>query len=204
MEPALPAPPRNLTAAPRRCDGRGGADDPAQQERAGSAAPVFSVHGTIVGVEVALEPVPLTDEHAQAMLAWAYEPPYDFYDFAADPDDARELLDPALRERYLAVLGDRGELIGFWYVRPRGREFEVGLGLRPDLTGRGLGTPFVEAELAYARRQWRPETFRLYVAAWNERARRVYERLGFREVARAPRSFERFGEIEFVEMEREA
>jgi ribosomal-protein-alanine N-acetyltransferase len=155
-------------------------------------------------VDVAPKAVPLTDEHAQAMLAWAYDPPYDFYDFAADPDDARELFDPALRERYLAVLSGGGELVGFWYVRPRGREVEVGLGLRPDLTGRGLGTAFVEAELEYARQRWRPEAFRLYVAAWNERARHVYERLGFREVARALRSFERFGEVEFVEMEREA
>jgi ribosomal-protein-alanine N-acetyltransferase len=147
--------------------------------------------------------VRLTDEHAQAMLAWAYEPPYDFYDFAADPDDARELLDPAFRERYFEVL-DAGELVGFWYLRPRGDEVEVALGLRPDLTGRGLGAAFVEAELDYARQRWAPRAFRLYVAAWNERAIRLYARLGFREVTRAPRRFERFGEVEFVEMEREA
>jgi len=148
--------------------------------------------------------VPLSDEHAQAMLAWEYEPPYDFYDFAADPDDARELVDPAFRDRYRAVLREDGELLGFWYLRLRGDEVEVGLGLRPDLTGRGLGTEFVEAELEYVRRLWSPRGFRLYVAAWNTRAIHVYERLGFREVARAPRSFERFGQVEFVEMEREA
>jgi len=148
--------------------------------------------------------VRLTDEQAHAMLEWAYEPPYDFYDFAADPDDARELVDPEFRDRYFAVLDDAGELIGFWYLRPRDDEVEVGLGLRPDLTGRGLGAAFVEAELDYARQRWAPRTFRLYVAAWNERAIRLYARLGFREVARAPRRFEQFGEVEFVEMEREA
>ncbi len=151
-----------------------------------------------------MKSVPLSDEHARAMLTWAYEPPYDFYDLAADPDDAKELFDPALRERYRAVLDDDEELIGFWYLRPRGDEVEVGLGLRPDLTGRSLGTGFVEAELAYARERWSPGAFRLYVAGWNARAIRVYERLGFREVARQLRSFERFGEVEFVEMERDA
>ena len=41
-------------------------------------------------------------------------------------------------------------------------------------------------------------------AAWNERAIRLYERLGFREVARETRRFELVGEHEFVRMERAA
>jgi len=79
----------------------------------------------------------------------------------------------------------------------------VGIGLRPDLCGRGLGERFLDAQLAYARERWRPHTFRLYVTAWNTRAIRLYERLGFREVGeRHTRSFEKFGDHEFVRMER--
>jgi [ribosomal protein S18]-alanine N-acetyltransferase len=144
---------------------------------------------------------PWGEQHARAVLEWHYEPPYDFYDMACDPGDARELLE--LPERYRAVLED-GKLVGFFYFRPNGDEVEVGLGLRPDLTGRGRGEQFSRAALEYAERQWSPRTFRLYVAAWNERAIRVYERLGFREVARQKRSFELAGEHEFVEMERAA
>jgi RimJ/RimL family protein N-acetyltransferase len=60
-------------------------------------------------------------------------------------------------------------------------------------------------ELDYARREWSPHTFRLYVASWNERAVRLYERLGFREVGeRHVRTFEKFGEHEFMCMERAA
>ena len=58
----------------------------------------------------------------------------------------------------------------------------LGLGMRPDLTGRGLAQPFIEAGLEYARREWRPRTFRLWVARWNERALRAYRRAGFHEV----------------------
>jgi hypothetical protein len=38
-------------------------------------------------------------------------------------------------------------------------------------------------------------------AAWNERGIRLYERLGFREVARETRRFELVGKHEFVQME---
>jgi ribosomal protein S18 acetylase RimI-like enzyme len=55
-----------------------------------------------------------------------------------------------------------------------------------------------------AARQWRPTTFRLFVAIWNERAVRLYERLLFREVGRETRSFRLVGRHEFVQMEREA
>jgi len=140
----------------------------------------------------------------RAVATWRYEPPYDFYDLANDPGDAAEMRDPALRERFRAVRDEHGELVGFWYFRPRDDEVEVGLGLRPDLTGLGLGASFAEAALAFARERWSPQRFRLYVAAWNTRAIRVYERLGFGEVARQTRSFERLGEHEFVEMERAA
>jgi RimJ/RimL family protein N-acetyltransferase len=145
---------------------------------------------------------PLSAEHARAVLEWHYEPPYDFYDMASDPSDAAELFE--LPDRYRAVLAPDGSLTGFWYFRPNGEEVEVGLGLRPDLTGRGLGESFSRAALDYARAEWSPRRFRLYVAAWNTRALRVYERLGFREVARQMRKFELVGEHEFIELECEA
>ena len=145
---------------------------------------------------------PWSAEHAHTVMTWHYEPPYDFYDMASDPGDAADLLDHP--GRYRAVLAPDGSLSGFWSFRPDGEEVEVGLGLRPELTGRGLGEPFARAALDYAREEWSPKRFRLYVAAWNARAIRVYERLGFREVARQTRRFELVGEHEFVEMELDA
>ena len=145
-----------------------------------------------------------SEQHARAVTSWHYEPPYDFYDLDSDPDDAAELFDPERWPGYRAVLGDDGALEGFWYFRPGGDEVEVGLGLRPDLTGGGRGRAFAEAALGYARREWAPLRFRLYVASWNARAIHTYERLGFGEVARATRSFALVGEHEFVEMERPA
>lgn len=144
------------------------------------------------------------ETHTREVEAWHYEPPWDFYDLASDPADAEAMRDPARAVHRRAVVGEAGRLEAFWYFDWHGDVVEVGIGLRPDLTGPGLGESFLRAQLAYASRHWGPATFRLFVASWNERAIRLYERLGFREVARETRSFELVGDHEFVRMERDA
>jgi [ribosomal protein S18]-alanine N-acetyltransferase len=144
------------------------------------------------------------EEHASEVATWHYEPPWDFYDLASDPADASAMRDPARAGHQRAVLGESGSLEAFWYFDWHGDVVEVGIGLRPDLTGRGLGESFMRAQLEYAAQAWHPRTFRLFVVAWNERAIRLYERLGFHEVGRETRRFELVGEHEFIRMERAA
>jgi len=144
------------------------------------------------------------ETYAREVETWHYEPPWDFYDLASDPGDAAEMRDPAHAANYRAVLGESGRLEAFWYFAPHEDAVEVGIGLRPDLTGHGQGEPYLRDQLDYAAKQWQPRTFRLFVAAWNERAIRLYERLGFRETGRETRRFELVGEHEFVRMERAA
>lgn len=71
----------------------------------------------------------------------------------------------------------------------------------PDLTGRGLGLDFFRAGLEFGRRRFSPERIVLSVAAFNVRPRVVYERAGFRLVGRHVRRFERWGDVEFLDME---
>jgi ribosomal-protein-alanine N-acetyltransferase len=148
---------------------------------------------------------PLTQADAEAIAEWHYPEPYSFYDWGADQDDLEELLSPAKRrDAYAAVDDSGGELIGYFSFKPRERETtEIGLGLRPDLTGRGLGLAFVEAGLDHARSQLAPREFSLAVAAFNSRAITVYERAGFSEVRRYMHHTNG-SEWEFVEMHRSA
>jgi [ribosomal protein S18]-alanine N-acetyltransferase len=124
---------------------------------------------------------PMNDENAREIAAWCYDPPYDFYDATSDPDDLAELLDPKRRREgaYYAAFDERGALVGFFQFERKGQIIEVGLGLRPDLTGRKLGLGFMLAGLEFARRHFSPTGFRLSVATFNERAISVYERAGF-------------------------
>lgn len=61
---------------------------------------------------------------------------------------------------------------------------DIGLGLRPDLTGQGLGDPFVAACIDHALRIRHPTVLRLAVATFNARAIAVYERAGFQTIGR--------------------
>jgi RimJ/RimL family protein N-acetyltransferase len=142
---------------------------------------------------------PLTEEHAAAIAEWRYEFPYEWYDTASDPRRIELFANPARREGLRAVIGDDGDLVGFFNFVREGDEVRIGLGIRPDLTGRGLAQPFIRAGLEYAREEWAPRRFRLWVAGWNERALRAYRRAGFREVAEHEAQKSRF-----VEMERSA
>src|SRR3954471_10114534 len=101
----------------------------------------------------------------EELATWRYPPPYDFYDGDADP-----IVNP---ERFYEALDERGELVGFYYYEPKPPDLDYGLGLRPDLVGRGLGRDFFLAGLAFARERYRPRRVSLHVAAFNERARRV-------------------------------
>ena len=86
--------------------------------------------------------------------AWRYEAPYDFYDSDADP-----VKNP---ERFFAARDEGGALVGFYYFEEKDDVLEYGLGLRPDLTGRGLGLDFFRAGLEFGRERYRPSLVRLY------------------------------------------
>lgn len=122
----------------------------------------------------------MSEAEAHALAGWHYEPPYSFYDWTADENDLAELLGKETREgKYYSALDEEKALFGFFSFQEEGDDVVVGLGLRPDLTGRGLGLAYLEAGLAFARERFGPRRFRLSVATFNRRAIRVYERAGF-------------------------
>ncbi len=157
----------------------------------------------------------MNEEDAQAIMSWHYEEPYAIYNMDSDLEDTAEMLDR--RSPHYAVRDEQGELIGFFSfgtsaqpwdtnepaLYTENKTIDVGLGMRPDLTGKGLGLAFVNAGLAFAREQFAPEYFRLFVLTFNERAIRIYEQAGFQRV----RVFTQpniHNEYEFLEMSRKA
>lgn len=111
--------------------------------------------------------------------SWRYEGEYAFYDMTADPEDYEEIVSPEKRgERYFSVFNE-GVLTGFFCVEREGSNIELGLGLRPDLTGQGRGKHFLDEILHYVRENYDFDKICLDVASFNERAIKVYEWAGF-------------------------
>jgi len=125
----------------------------------------------------------MSDASARAIAGWLYAPPYDFYDAIPDDPDLADLLSADFRRgRYFEVTDETGDLIGFFEFKHEVTPLEIGLGLRPDLTGRGLGLSFVQAGMTFAKQEFRATALSLSVATFNIRAITVYERAGFRPV----------------------
>lgn len=130
--------------------------------------------------------VPLSRPFALDICTWQYPAPYDCYDMtAADPD---KLLMPAsgffalLRDDALAgfrSFGEDGRVPGWEYDDDA---LDTGGALRPDLVGQGLGRCAIETGLAFGRTRFAPSAYRVTVAAFNGRALRTVQRLGFHRV----------------------
>lgn len=133
--------------------------------------------------------MPLTADHAADIVTWRYPAPYDCYDMTgADP---AFLTDPA--SGFFALADDDGGLIGFRSFGVDGRvpggpyddsALDTGGGLRPELTGQGLGRAAIGTGLEFGRERFAPSAFRVTIATFNVRAQRVVTALGFRNVGR--------------------
>jgi ribosomal-protein-alanine N-acetyltransferase len=146
----------------------------------------------------------MTEKHANDIANWHYDDVYSFYDMAADEDDLRILMDTKNWQSIIrAVLNENDELVGWVSFYTENDEFWLSLGLRPDLTGQGLGAEFVSECVRYATSHYSPinDTIKLAVALFNQRAIKVYQRAGFLETKRTVRNTH-IGQVDFIEMEK--
>lgn len=127
--------------------------------------------------------VPMTEAFAADIATWRYPAPYDCYDMT--DVDRGFLVDP---ESGFFALTDNDALIGYRSFGVDGQvpggsydssALDTGGGLRPELTGQGLGRRAISTGLEFGRERFSPAAFRVTVASFNARALRVVEALGF-------------------------
>lgn len=132
--------------------------------------------------------IEMTAAHAADIVTWRYPAPYDCYDLTSA--DLAVLANPGSG---FFALTDGAELIGYRSLGADGQvpgggydgaALDTGGGLRPDLTGKGLGKEAIRAGLECGRQQFAPAAFRVTIATFNVRAQRVVQALGFRNISR--------------------
>lgn len=103
---------------------------------------------------------PMDRATAEDIATWRYDGPYSMYDGEADAIES--FLKP--EHQYFAVFDENNDVVGFWNfgedARVPGFDYDddaldVGVGMRPDLTGRGKGLSFVRAVLTSRRARTR-------------------------------------------------
>lgn len=131
----------------------------------------------------------MDESNARAILGWQYEPPYDFYNYSQEDASAsllQHLLHP--QNSFYSILDENNELIAYCSFGQDGQvtngdyrdqALDIGMGIRPDLTGRGKGIEYANAVLEFADNLFKPKAFRVTLAAFNQRALRVWQKLEF-------------------------
>lgn len=125
------------------------------------------------------------------MLSWQYPTPYDVYNFREDSfqTNLSYLLDP--QNAFFAILDHNQTLVGYCSFGADGQvpggdysaqALDIGMGIRPDLVGQGQGKRYALAVVRHGAQRYQTNQFRVTIAAFNQRAQRVWQSLGFEPV----------------------
>lgn len=130
----------------------------------------------------------ITPAEALEICTWEYQPPYDIYNQSKPPtpEEVEALLNPlydyhVMRDEDGSLVGccgfgDDARVTGGCYSK---EALDVGISIRPDLTGQGLGNDFTRTVLTFAEQHFSPRLMRVTIAAFNKRAQQVCINAGF-------------------------
>lgn len=152
--------------------------------------------------------VPMNEDYAKEIANWKYEGKYSLYSLTNNEDTIKELMNG---KHFVFLTMNKKEIIGFFCVGESARvplledniyddEFlDVGLGMRPDLCGRGLGKNFLMTGLEFLGKEFNSDRFRITVVSKNKRAIRLYKNLGFEQakVVRHKKTIDEFLILEY-------
>ncbi|MCT2534857.1 GNAT family N-acetyltransferase [Aquibacillus koreensis] len=126
----------------------------------------------------------MTQEQAENIaFNWHYEGEYSFYDMEADQEDLVEFLNPEERGNSTFAVTKEKALVAFISIsKVADRTCEIGLGMRPDLTGKGYGAEFLSAGINFIQTDFKSKKITLSVATFNQRAIHLYRKVGFKDV----------------------
>lgn len=124
---------------------------------------------------------PMDETYANEVVSWKYEGEYAIYDVEKHKTDLDDLINSDAYDCFVAV-DEYDEPLGFLEcsIDDEG-VLEFANFLRPDLTGKGLGSDFVSGCINFALEyyDYEGDTVKLIVESFNRRAIKVYERIGF-------------------------
>jgi ribosomal-protein-alanine N-acetyltransferase len=133
---------------------------------------------------------PADEASAREFLQWQYEPPYDIYN--CPPADLEEALqyniDP--KNNVYAMFDQNDALVAYCSygedAQVPGGDYsedalDIGLMVKPELTGQGLGEAFTGEVIRNGVERYAPKKLRVTIAVFNKRAIHTWEKNGFQQ-----------------------
>jgi len=128
---------------------------------------------------------PINMEYVNMIDSWDYEgfveevimkPYFDFF------NETGVLKGPGGCEGFVAFLDEKP--VGLFEFKIEDRSLEIGLALKPEFIGKGLGAQYVKQGIAFGLQYYDQniEDIKLVVESENKAAIRVYEKVGFKQV----------------------
>lgn len=126
---------------------------------------------------------------AEIISAWKYPKPYDIYSMGSDAETVNELMNC----NYYCIF-ESSELVGYYCAGKAAQVptelskpiyadcnyIDIGLGMKPELTGNGQGKRFFAYILKCIKNSYADKKLRLTVATFNKRAIHLYQSFGFK------------------------
>lgn len=138
----------------------------------------------------------LTLEDAEEVACWRYEAPYDIYNVVGDAKEHASRVMHDRTSRFHSIY-DGDELIGFFSLGRDGQvpggpydapATDIGMLIKPERIGLGQGHLYAAAVTEYASRVTSAGALRVTIARFNVRAQRLWQRIGFAQIAEFSRS----------------
>lgn len=133
--------------------------------------------------------IPINEKTAAYILSWRYPSPYDLYNDMGGEESLKEFLE----NPYFAVINEVDEIIGFYCIGYSAQVLngylfgvyeegylDIGLGMQPELIGKGYGASFLAFIFDSLEKEYKRVPLRLTVATFNQRAIHLYEKFGFK------------------------
>ena len=123
----------------------------------------------------------LNEADKRDICTWCYPGEYAVYDLPPYEEQERE-------KSGFCALGREGDYLGFWedgallgyvHMKEKPETVVIGIGLRPEKCGRGLGAAVLTEACHLAEERFPGREISLVVRTWNTRAVKCYEKAGF-------------------------
>lgn len=124
----------------------------------------------------------MNDDEKQKICDWQYTGEYEIYNMPSYDEQKQKgmgLANPARTKNYFSYF-DNGRLVGFTNILEEENEVFIGIGVAPELCGKGYGQKILEIVAGICNELYPSKREYLEVRSWNSRAVKCYEKAGFR------------------------